>query len=66
MRTLFATALMLVAVGTAATASGTDGTTPILPKSLEELIVSGVPVVDPCPSVGECPEPFGSIKFPGN
>lgn len=66
MRILFATALMLGVVGTAATASGTDSTVPILPKSLKDLILSGVPVVDPCPTVGECPEPFGSINLPGN
>jgi hypothetical protein len=62
MKMLLMTALMLTGASASAFASGTGGTTQTLPIELEELIASGIPEVDPCPAVGECPEPFGSIK----
>jgi hypothetical protein len=66
MKMLLMTALMLTGANASAFASGTGGTTQTLPLELEKLVASGVPIVDPCPAVGECPEPFGSIKSLGN
>ena len=58
-RQTLAVSLIACFLGTSAFATDFGGNGSISIDQLRELVMSPVVIVDPCPSVGECPEPFG-------
>lgn len=54
-----ATSLIVCFLGSSAFATDFGDNGSISIDQLRDLVVSPVVIVDPCPAVGECPEPFG-------
>lgn len=56
---ILATSLIACFLGSSAFATCIGDAGSISIDQLRDLVVSPVVIVDPCPAVGECPEPFG-------